>query len=300
MAISGCSKTENVQEISAASWSDNSEQIAFLEKKYDRVHGIDETSIKNIRYRLGITDRNDRSRQYITQDFNYRNEQLTDLSSKELYYKSNSGYFLVRVGNSGSFISNSEIFTDNVEYEFYDSSGNIIHQILKTPNEYCDQFHTAIPVIRAMPSPTGNKIAVVETLSTCELNIDIMTYNGSFEVLTTERIEGIGIGGLFWVDENNLLINSCLWIGCTDNWTLIRIGEIHSINQELFESICLSGVVVSSEINASWEKIDWSHPGNHPNISETESFNHTELGYFKESNTRKPDNPEGCISIENI
>ena len=300
MLSTGCSK-ENVGEIAAVSWSDDSEKIAFLEKNYEEVSSPFDVQVENIRYRIGITDREDQSREYITGSFNHHNNSLNDLARKEVYYKSQSGYFLVRVGSSGSYSENGNIFTDKFEYNFYDPNGSIIHQISKMKNEYCEEYHhTAIPSIRAMPSPSGMKIAVVETTRECELNINILTYTGIFEPLTTERIQGVGIGGLFWVDENNLLVNACPLGRCSDNWNLVRTGEVHSINQEIFESICLSEAIVSSEINSAWEKIEWDSPQNHPSIIEIDSFNYTELGYFKDSNTRTPDNPEDCININDI
>lgn len=299
MLLAACSK-EHMSEISATAWSDDSEQIAFLEKSFVRIKGINGIADKNIKYRLGLTDRNDDSRKYISEYFNFKKDIFKDLTPKDVYFKSDAGYFLVRSGSSGSIIKNGEIFTDNVDYNFYDLDGNIIYQISKKPDEYCEQFSTALPVIRAVPSPSGAKVAVVETTSSCELEIKILTYNGGFEVLTSETISGMAVAGMFWVGDNNLFINSCLWVGCSDNWNLFRIGEIHLIDDDLFDSLCLSGVVVSSNINSSWERIEWSKTGQSPNIILTDDFNHTELGYFNESNTRKPDDPENCISVDHI
>lgn len=53
---SGCSK--DVVENVATAWSDDSEQIAFLERSYKKTYNVSDYSIKNIEYRIGTIGRN--------------------------------------------------------------------------------------------------------------------------------------------------------------------------------------------------------------------------------------------------
>jgi len=300
LVISGCS-TDVIKDIVATSWSDNSKKIAFIERRYEKRYNVTDSSIENIEYRLGVIDRNNEFRQYIT-DYFKGSKSSNLFTTQEIHYKSNAGYFLVRVGDSGSYIKNNVIFTDEYEYFLYDIEGNIIHKITKAPQQYCDNFNTIIPSIRAMPSPSGNLIAKVETTINCELEITILNYNHNFEALNIQRIDGIAIAGLFWVDEKNLLINACLWVGCTDNWILIRPEEEESvsIDNELFLSLCLAGKIVSSNINSSDEGIEWSDPGRNLEIVKIGDYSGTELNWRTNSDTRKPNDPEDCINIENV
>lgn len=189
------------------------------------------------------------------------------------------------------------IFTDKYEYHLYDLSGNITNTISKTPKQYCKTFNTYIPSIRVLPSPSGDLVAKVETTAECELEIRILDYNNNLSTLYSKRINGLAVAGLFWVNESNLLINSCLWIGCTEGWVLLRVGAEKEIpiSAELFNSLCLAGSVVSSSVNAAGEKID-----NNLVVGRIESYAGTELSRLPTGPTRGPDNPTNCVSVENI
>ena len=294
LMASGCSK--DVVDIVATAWSDDSEQIAFLERSYEKKYNGSDYAIKNIEYRIGTIGRDGGSIQYRTDQFSgggsdnlYRN--------KELYFRSRAGYFLVRVGNSGTSVRDDRIFTDTHEYYLYDMSGNLSNTISKTQEQYCKTFNTYIPSIRAVPSPSGDLIAKVETTSDCELEIRILDYNNNLSTKFSKRIDGLAVAGLFWVNESNLLINSCLWIGCTEGWVLLRVGAEKAIpiSAELFNSICLEGVIVSSSVNAAGDKVD-----NNLAIGKNETYSGTELNSRTTGPTRSPDNPENCVDIENI
>lgn len=298
--LTGCS-TDVVEKIYTTAWSDNSEKIAFVERRHEEVHGVDESAIKNIEYRVGIINRDGESKQFIT---NYFKGSKFDYptSRNDLYYKSNAGYVLVGVGNSGRVVVDHEVFTDDYDYYVFDLNGNIIYKISKDPQQYCESFTTVFPPIRATPSPSGNLIAKVEATSDCGLEVSFLDYSKNFQVVNKNRITGVAITGLFWVNENNLLINACIWGGCTDNWVLVRPGreKTVSIDNDLFISLCLAGAIVSSNINQSGEKIKWSDPGSTLEVIKTQDYSGTELNWMENTDTRLPDNPENCISIENI
>ena len=302
LAISGCSK--KVVEIVATSWSDDAEEISFLERRYDSTYSGSDNNPKNVEFRIGIVDVNGDNKKYVTGYFERgsRTDRLYD--RHELQYKSTAGYHLVRMGDSGSFSVNvdGDLFTDVYEYFIYDVEGNNIHKIVKDPQQYCGLLSHHHPSIRVMPSPSGNLVARVEATVDCELEIAILDYTQNFKTLSSRRITGGSIGGLFWVDDGNLLINACPSTFCPGNWYLIRPEEEGSIsiNIELFHSLCLAGSIVSSDINSSGEKIDWSNSESKLEIVEVDNYDYTELWSRRNSGTRKPDDPENCVSIETI
>ena len=295
--ISGCSETFST--IVATAWSDNSEKIAFLEQRHkEKSTGVSKT-IGNVKFRLGIINKEGDEKQYIT-DYFSRSPSGRAYSSLEIFFKSNAGYFVVKIGESGTYSINGVPFTDNYDYHVFDMNGTILHSISKQKDQYCEYNTGLHPSIRVVPSPDGNYLAVFKTLSTCELDIQILDVNDDFSITDTQRIAGITSVGMFWIGEDQLYVNACLTLGsCDDNWVLIKPGvESITIDPELFSSLCLDGVTLSGNVNSNGENIVWndlSEPILIENIKNDISLG---LNWRFVSINRELDNPENCVNIE--
>jgi len=303
----GCTKEVVVEEIVSTAWSDDSFQIAFYEARHIEEHNISSINIKNIEYRLGILDRNDGSKVYLSDYFRRSGREhsnLINISNKELQFKSSAGFVVARVGDSGHYYLDNVIYTADLDYIVYDLDGNILHQISKAP-VYCDgsAYHD-IGRIRVLASPDGTLIVKAESSTDCELEVNFLDPGNDFNVTEIKRISGDSIGGLFWVNNNNLLIRACLQSNCAESWVLVRPGQsgVISITDNEFSNLCLAGAIVRPDINSEGELISWNHPASEPGIDTAtlEHYNDSEFTTLLERTVRAPDNPDACISIESF
>ena len=306
----GCTERVTVEEIVSTAWSDTSLQIAFYELRYTEVTttGDSSPSIENIEYRLGTIDRNGEAKQYYTDYFRrYGREYFNSLSinNKALQFKSNSGFVLARVGDSGRYYLDNTIYTAERDYIVYDLNGNVLHQISKDPAQYCGA--AAAPdtdMIRALASPNGTLIVKVESTTDCELEVSFLDPSDDFNVTETKRITGQFIGGLVWVNDNNLLIHACDRISCNESWILVRAGQVDAIpvTDEEFSNLCLAGAIFRTDINDIGELIKWDSPQTGVLVEEAnqDHYKESELTTLGNRTVRMPDNPDGCISIETI
>lgn len=295
--VSGCSETFST--VVATSWSDNSEKIAFLEQSHEeKITGVS-TSIRNVKFRLGVINRKGDEKKYVT-DYFKRNKSGRRYTLLEIFFKSKAGYFVVKIDESGSHSTNGVTFIADYDYHIFDMDGDILHSISKQKDQYCE-YHTGIyPSIRVVPSPDGDYLAVFETLSSCELDIQILDVNDDFSLIDRQIIAGITSDGMFWIGEDQLYINSCLSLGsCEDNWVLIRPGvEPWTISPELFSSLCLDGVILSGNINFNGEYIEWKDLNKPIIIKDIKNDISSGLNWRLVSIDRELDNPENCVSVE--
>jgi len=299
----GCSTT-TVESISATAWSDNSDSIAFIEQNYENHNSIFSSgpTSDNIKYRLGVINRDGTSKKYISDFYSGSKTGFSRfVDSIELFYRSDGGYFVMKIGNSGRVSRNGVSITDDVDIFIIDTEGNENYLVSKKPDNYCEFNIGLFPVIRSIPSPNGNTLATIQDTINCNLSITFVNSGDSFSLIENQVIDGIEIIGLFWVDDSHLLINSCLQIPCNDNWNLIKIGENpRVIDDELFLSLCLDAVVVGSDINSIGEQIIWSDPDTSPEIRSNVIYSGRDLNWSFNSDERKLDDPNNCVSIGEI
>ena len=293
----GCT-SNTVENIVASSWSDDSEEIAFLEQRYEETYAVSDMTIGNVRYRVGVVDKNGENRKYITEYFKGSSSGLA-YNSQQIYYKSSAGYFVVKIGDSGNSKSNGVVFTDEYDYHIFDTTGETVHSLSKTPNEYCEYFSGIHPALQATPSPSGKYIAVFETSSTCDLDIKILDTTDNFSIIDNQSFPGVNSVGAFWIGETQLFVNTCLAVVCKESWVLVRPGvEALLLSNDLISTLCLEDVNISPDINTSGIKIVWEDPSKDIIFDEVNEFNSDTLNWRMISFSRLPDNPDGCVYIE--
>lgn len=302
LLTAGCSSKH--RDIVAVAWSDDGQEIAFLERSYKTGYRGVARSTFDIKYRIGVTDREGGHKEYITDFFEGNTSGST---FQELFYKSNMGYVVAKIGKSGFYtetnanepIGQGTVFTDRFDYHIFDMSGNLLHSISKKPNEYCRYYSGLQPSIRVMPSQSGRYLAVSETTSDCELDVRILDFNDDFAVIDSQRFAGVTSVGMFWINESQLFVNTCLGVVCEDNWVLVRPGvEALLLEQELFNRLCLDGIVISGDINSAGERIIWNSPEGALQIEDIRGDLPNSLNWKMISIDRELNDPENCVYIE--
>jgi len=306
MTLIGCTKVqvEHVEKITAAAWSDDGNKVLYSKVEYDEIKevmffgGTGEVKTDNEARTLYLSDKEMSSSEYLTDFYGISS---WEVDTSKLHFKSEMGYVVTRSGSSGAYQKGVDgpIHTSGVDYRIYDLNGNTLYRISKEKDSYCENFSTVIPSIKAFPSPDGSKIAVAESMKTCELDIKVLDFENDFEVVHRTKVEGAGISGMFWLDEQNLFINSCSSYGCSDEWYLVRADENTYVNDDQFASLCLGGAIVNSDINKDFEKLHIVSDDK-IEIYETDDFSSTGFHMYGGPNTRRPDSPEGCVSVNDF
>ncbi len=298
-----CTKMENVFDgIVATSWSDDSSEIVFLEKRHVDRKTLTDVETKKIQYRVGLTDRSGQSKRYITDYFDGISNIGSRIDIEEVFYKSNLGYFVVRVGGYFRQVLGLTEVDDREVLYIFNRDGSVLKKIFSHPRTPLYLSLSNRPKTRIIPSPSGSIIAVVEAIENDLLEVAIRDYSQNFEVVQKTTISGNTVDGLFWGDGQNLLVNAPVVESPNrNNWTLLRSNEVISISDELFSSLCLSDVRVARDINVIGEQIDWEPKGETPTIVIAQDYSESELKSVNpDIETRAPNDPENCVHIDEI
>lgn len=298
--LQGCTSEEST--IEASSWSDSSTEIAYLEHIYDVSVG---GGVSNSRVRGGISDLDGKNKKSITQKM-----RIYDLNSPamlfEIVYKSSNDYVLVRRANSLFGCDSEGNFTDNIEYSIFYLNGDLLKSFLKRPLSPCIpnpkiQLSYYPASMRIMPSVSGSIIAVAETIDTSTVELAFYNYADGFnESYKKFTLNGFLIGGLFWINDDYLLIN-VLPDSVSTGWLLVTSDKVTPLDDSTFQALCLEGVRVGSQVNELGDFIRWQKLKNKPVIEKSDDYYNTELKSWTTAViTRKADNPVNCIAVESL
>ncbi|MEQ8523474.1 hypothetical protein [Gracilimonas sp.] len=200
-----CGSWKHRNQILSPVWSDDNSDIAYILNSYEfKEHWPTGGDSRNRSFSIYMMDSGLQSKSLLVSDIQGQ--------AGTLFYMKSQKYVIAGIRNADFHMIDSE-------------TGELIQTFKPTETVLCADKIGDFQSFFVLPSLHGDKLAVVETTPSCEININFLIQNdNNWTDGSNYKIQGNDFDDLTWVSNDSLLISNCLET-CSEEYYLISIDS---------------------------------------------------------------------------
>lgn len=200
-----CGSWKHRNQILSPVWSDDNSDIAYILNSYEfKDHWPAGGDSRNRSFSIYKMDSQLQSKSLLVSDIKGQ--------AGILFYMKSQKYVITGIRSADFYMIDSE-------------TGGVIQTFKPTEKALCADKPGNFQSFFVLPSLSGDKLAIIETVPSCEININFLiklennwTDGGNY------KIQGNDFDDLTWVSNDSLLISNCLET-CSEEYYLISIDS---------------------------------------------------------------------------